>query len=108
MTMEHGKAIAFYVTLLATLGVALLGPALGGLLPDGPIDIPVDIGNFRLTVISFVDSKELAGGLWFTGLMVGIMTAAALLLSSSEDNFRRLTNRSTQTVPRKFNLLGRS
>jgi len=86
--MERSKTIAFYATILATFGVAMLGPTLGGLLPDGPVYIPLDLGP--------VEGKELAGGLWFGGLMLGALTAAALLLSSSEDNFRRLANHSSK------------
>lgn len=79
--MKYAKDIAFYVAIVATATVAMLGPTLGGLLPEGPIDIPI---------VGLADGKDLAGGLWLGGVMVCAMTAAGLLLSSSDDNFRWL------------------
>ena len=57
------KTIAFYIATLVTICVAMLGPTFGGFLPDGPIDIPLDIDNFRLAVVSFAEGRDLAGGL---------------------------------------------
>lgn len=66
---QNWKTIAFYATVLSCILIGVLGAKYSHLLPNGT---------------------------WVIALMVGLIIASGLLLSSSDDNFRRLqVNRST-------------